>query len=296
MKKSKKFLLRLCSPGVVQTILLAVCSIAGLILVFTAGWNTTPLAYLVYVVSFYTLVVLAFAVFKGNLIKKSKAIMYNTRYGKEWMTDILFRTRLSLFLSLLINVTYAVLQLLAGLYYTSFWSGAVGIYYFIVCSARFTILRNFQKRGYHPKKDLRVYRFSGCLLFALNIAAAGMVIQIVSDGKGARYPGLMIYAMAAYAFYRITVSIIHVVKYRKLDNPVLSASKNLGLATALMAIFSLQTAMLAEFGGESALGQIITPATGTSVCVIILFMATFMIVQANRKIKQLNFEVNTPQT
>lgn len=188
-------------------------------------------------------------------------------------------------LSLAVNLIYAVFQLVSAILYSSLWCGAIAVYYMVICLARFLLLRHFRLSDEDPRGELKAFRFCGALLFTLNIGAVGIIVQIMLGRQGAQYPGHMIYGMAAYAFYRITVSIISVVQQRRLQSPALAASKALNFATALMAIFSLQTAMLAEFGESAFWESIMSVATGGAVCLIILCMAIFMIRWANRAMK-----------
>ena len=55
------------------------------------------------------------------------------------------------------------------------------------------------------------------------------------------------------------------------------------MSTALVSIFSLETAMLAQFGGENSesFRLVMTSLTGIGVSLIVLGMAVFMIVRAN---------------
>ncbi len=56
--------------------------------------------------------------------------------------------------------------------------------------------------------------------------------------------------------------------------------RNIGYADALVSLLSLQTALLAEFGGETQIPMFwANGLTGTAVCVMILLMGSYM----NRK-------------
>lgn len=193
----------------------------------------------------------------------------------------LWRTRWSL----AVNLVYAAFQLISAVLYTSVWCGAVAVYYIVICSVRFLLLRHFRRSDENPLRELKAFRFCGILLFALSIAVVGIIIQMVRDGQGAQYPGHMIYGMAAYAFYRIVTSIVSAWQQRKMYSPVLAASKALNLATALMAGFSLQNALLATFGENAAWESMMSIITGGAVCLIIFCMAIFMVCKANRALK-----------
>lgn len=77
--------------------------------------------------------------------------------------------------------------------------------------------------------------------------------------------------------------------YRKFKSPVLSAAKAVNLTTALVSIFSLETAMVNRFAEEDDLRfrEWMTAATALAVCMLVLAIAVFMVVQSGRKLKKL---------
>ncbi|GJM72550.1 hypothetical protein HMSSN036_47660 [Paenibacillus macerans] len=135
--------------------------------------------------------------------------------------------------------------------------------------------------------ELQRYRLTGRLLFALNIAMVGMIVQMIEKNKGIHSLGLSIYAFAFYAFYSLTVAIINMVKFRKMDHPILSAAKMLSVAGALMSILALQSAMMTQFGEDPLLRRYMNSVTGTGVSLIVIAMAIFMVVRANQALKKL---------
>ena len=96
--------------------------------------------------------------------------------------------------------------------------------------------------------------------------------------------------MATYSFYSIIIAIINVFKYRRHKSPVLSAAKAINLVAAMVSVLSLETAMLAQFGGNEAPGfrAVMTAATGGGVCTVVIAMAIFMIIKATRQLKIFN--------
>ena len=78
-------------------------------------------------------------------------------------------------------------------------------------------------------------------------------------------------------------------KYRKLKSPVYTAGKMLGLATALVSMLTLEKAMLATFGAgnDEQFRLIMTGATGAGVTILILGMAIYMVIVANKQIKKI---------
>ena len=119
---------------------------------------------------------------------------------------------------------------------------------------------------------------------------------MVHQNRGFVYPGLLIYAMAAYAFYAVTIAIVNIVKTRKHKSPILSAAKAINLVAAMVSILSLTTAMLSQFGGDDdpMFRRVMTAATGGGVCTIVIAMAIYMIVRATKNLKKIG--INNFQT
>ena len=63
--------------------------------------------------------------------------------------------------------------------------------------------------------DWRSYHYCGWLLLILNAAISGMVVQMIWQNRSYSYPGFIIYASAAYTFYRLTMAIIRTVDVYK---------------------------------------------------------------------------------
>lgn len=137
------------------------------------------------------------------------------------------------------------------------------------------------------RAELRRYRLCGIALLLMNLVLTGIVIFMVHQNRGYEYPGVLIYAMAAYAFYSIILATVNVVKFRKYRRPILSAAKAIYLVAAMVSILSLETAMLAQFGGndDPLFRKAMTGATGGGVCAIVLGMAVYMIVKSTQQLK-----------
>lgn len=88
---------------------------------------------------------------------------------------------------------------------------------------------------------------------------------------GKTYPGLTIYAAAAYAFYRIIMSTIHIWKANKQKSPLLMTIRKIGYMDACVSILILQTAMFASFAqGKEAFTKIMNGITGVAVSLMAL--------------------------
>lgn len=300
MGKCKEILRKIFFLPPLATIMVAIPSFAAVIYVLSEaleGWG----AYLSYAASAYALVISITALCRISGYLKSvrehmddypavKRIL-KLPFGERFLQDVRFRTEVSLYQGFFINLLYIVIKMVSGFYYHSLWFIALAIYYVLLASMRFMLLRRGRRKtGRKPEEEeLHRYRFCGIMLLLMNQALMGIVVFIVHRNQGYEYPGLLIYVMAAYSFYTVITASINLVKFRKHGSPVLSAAKVVNLVTAMMSILSLTTAMIAQFGGEDAaeFRRIMTGAVGGGVCMIVLGMAVFMIAKSTRQIKRL---------
>jgi hypothetical protein len=217
----------------------------------------------------------------------------NTRIGRKFFDSALFRSEISLQQGLVMNILYVVVKLVSGIMYKSVWLIAFGIYYLLLAVMRGSLVhyvRSAAARGKQMGEDIEGefhrYRMCGIVLLLLNQALACIVIYIVHKNQGMTYPGLLIYAIALYAFYAVIMAVINVIRFRRQGSPVHSAAKVINLTAALVSMLSLETAMLAQFGGDdSELRMIMTSISGGVVCTFVLAMAIYMIIRSTRYLK-----------
>ena len=298
MERVKNMLKRICCLPPLPTVCIAVPAFALVIYVLIREIDGA-LAYLAYVASAYGLILLVTG-FPGMVRSVRQGIanhpltrkVLSVPVSRRLVEDVTYRTKLSLYQGLVINVLYIAVKMASGVYYRSLWFVSLAVYYALLAVMRFALLYRIRAADEwaRRKTELRRYRLCGVVLLLMNQALAGIVMFMVHENRGYEYPGLLIYAMAAYSFYAITIAIVNVVKFRRHGSPVLSAAKAINLVAALVSMLSLETAMLAQFGGEDGphFRKLMTGAAGGGVCVIVLGMAAFMIAKSTRSIKQLN--------
>lgn len=264
---------------------------AGLLIhVFAGGLDGTPLAYAVYTFSAYALLIACTSV--PAALAMGRRIRQNEQIGR-FLSDYAFRTRMALRLGLLLNLAFAVFKFAAGCLYASYWLSALGFYYAVLALMRFFLLRRIRRSdaqpgAFDPIAPYRAYRLTGAMMFVLNAVMSVIIFQVIRDNRTYSYPGSFIYAFGAYAFYKITMAVVNLVRRRRQDDPLLSAARHLNLAVAMMSVFSLQTALLSAFGGEDgAFRLLINAASGAVICAGILFIAVMMVIRGNRAIRAL---------
>lgn len=287
MSRWREAATRLLRPGLGWLILLTLFCAPALGYIFYTGQKSSAIAYPVFVLSAYTLC--GWCAWVPWLVKRIRAAIYAHHLGRRYVTDLAFRGRLALHASTAVNLCYGLWKLGAGIYYRSLWFGAIAVYYLLLTAARALLLRSVRQKMPDMRREYRTARLCGVLLLTLTLALSAMTVQMVVGGRGYAYPGYFIFVMAGYAFYAVAFAVVNLVRFRKLNSPVLSASKVLGLATALVSMLSLQTAMFVAFGGEVQFQRLMNALTGGAVCLMIFGMAVLMTVSANAALKKQSF-------
>lgn len=286
MKRWRQILKALLYPPGGSMALLLPLSAAGLAAVFMRGLEETAFAYAVYAVSAYA--VAAAALRLVLLWKMGKALLHKNAFFHRCMPDLAFKAEASLRISLGVTLFYCVYKAAAGLYYRSAWLGSIAFCYIVLGIVRFLLLRHLRRGKGTPAQAFRQYRSCGYLLLVLTLALGIVGFYTVYEEKAVEYPGYMIYAAAGYAFYNLTMAVRGLIRYRKLQNPVYSASKALALAAAFVSMFFLQTSMFAAFGDGSVRQRYLNMGAGGCVFLLIAAMALFMIRRGGRSIQALS--------
>ena len=273
-------------------IMLILLPVATVFLVYAMIFMGTDsiAAYISYVLAFYTLTVWCCKIPK--LTRFFKIFKDKNKYARLWRDDARLRVNVSLYGSLMLNTAYAVFQLGLGFYHASFWYYSMAGYYISLAIMRFFLVQHTSrhKPGEKMQEELIKYRNCGVVFFVMNMALSVMIFFMVYWNRTFRHHEITTIAMAAYTFTSFTLAIINVVKYRKYNSPVFSASKAISLAAACVSMLTLESTMLTTFndGTLDILGrQIMLGASGGVVSVFIVAMAVFMIVQSSKKVKLL---------
>lgn len=262
----------------------AICApaAAALLTVSFVFFPDSPLAYFSYIFSAYALTVLVAAVISG--IKGVRERLLSRPLPGRLLSDVQYRTVLSIYASCAVNILFVILKAVSAVLYFSLWEAGIFAYYLVLSLMRFFLIYTL-RRDSSVRSEWISYRRIGVLMLLLNAAMGGIITQMILYDRSYSYHGFMIYASAAYTFYLLTISVINIFKFRKLNSPALSASKALNLTGALMSVMSLQTAMIAQFGSESFPRRGANALTGFCVVLFTLITAVYMILRSNRALK-----------
>ena len=287
----KKIGKKLLFPPIWVMVLLTLFTAVTVPYVLIKNLSMSVLAYAVYVVAFYTVVVVT--VFCVMVLPKRyqqiKQKIYDNPLGNRYMTDRAFRTKVSLYTSLGVNLLYVGINLLSYWMNRSWWFVVLACYYVILSLMRFLLVGYVRRNeiGSSVLGEWKRARMCAFILLLVNLSLSGAVLMILYQNRGHDYPGMLIYVMAAYTFYSTVHAIVDIVKYRKLGSPVMSTSKIVSLSAALVSMLNLETAMFAQFGGDMTVQskRIFIAATGAGVSVIVVTMSVLLIVRATKEIR-----------
>ncbi len=198
------------------------------------------------------------------------------------MRDENRRTQLMLTAALCSNLIYAAVKLVSGFALGSTWLAALGVYYAALAVTRFSLLRAI--RGRMEADGLSAYRKTALLLLALTLTMSALFAQMTGHGAVFSYPGMLIYAMAAYAFSKIISAAVNLVRRRKEENLALAAARCVSFAAALMSMLALQSALIHRFGnGAADFAGIMTGAGGAAVMIALISLSALMLRRASRR-------------
>lgn len=302
MQKAKMMLVRLLYSPRWVVCLVPPAVFAALIFIFAAKRTESALAYPVYCMSAYSLVIWVARLPRLMIrVRQSKAVLLRqsrllqklsgSAFGSRYLNDLAFRGSVSIYQGVAVNFLHMVFRIVAGIRYASVWFVSMSVYYLVLGVLRTFLIYSYRRREANGLDfECRCYRRTAWLLFLLNIPMGGMIVLMVRTNSGFSYPGYVIYLSALYTFYIMIVSIVNLVKFRKIGSPILSAAKVLNLVSALMSVLGLQTAMISRFSSNGeGYRKMMNAITGGCVYAAVVVIAVYMLVHAagnRRKVQQ----------
>ncbi len=236
-------------------------------------WLSSPLMVLAYII--YAIAMLSLSLSAYLIIFKARAFKQNTidtlkkyEFTKRLLENYDFRTLTFALANLLISLFYTIYNAVVAVMNSSLWLGIFAFYYILFSALRGTAMHSDgTDRG--AKRTERVF-------LGVSLALPVVILFAIRDSAYVTYPGITIYVSASYTFFKLTMAIINVVKALKRENRKVSLIRNINLADAAVAIFTLQIALLNTFSGNVGSG-IYNFLTGMAVCLFIIGMGVYMV-------------------
>jgi len=244
-----------------------------------------------YIFAMYTLTIWCCRI--PDLLRFFHTFKQENKYARRWQEDTGLRVNVSLYGTLAWNSAYALLQLGLGIWHQTFWFCSLSGYYVSLAVMRFFLVRHTRryKPGALMREELRKYRACGIVFLVMNLALALMIFFMVYWSSTFHHHEITSIALAAYTFASLTLAIVNMVKYRKYNSPVYSASKAISLASACVSMLTLEATMLTTFGGGTMMlshRRLMLGLSGAAISVFIITMAIYMIVKGTKKLKRMN--------
>jgi len=300
MNKLKKIWQKLLAPSALimaVTLVLSAIIIAAALVVVISGYDGV-LAYILYA---FSAIMLTYSVYVIVLVapKIKRAILLmlkKHKFTNELLENFGFRKLIFAIVSFTFNILYALMHAVFAIISKSVWLGALAIYYIALSAIRGGAVsvcgRTRGKTDYSVKLgQIKSYKNCGLYLVLLNFALMGALVQMVVKNQGFMYAGYLIYVMAAYTFYKLTFSIIHLFKLKSTDDYAVRAINNIGLANSLVSIFALQTAMFAAFGAGLNT-RAANAATGGAISIGIILIGIYMLIKGKKELKKIKEKTN----
>ncbi|MBR2346513.1 MAG: hypothetical protein IKA68_02795, partial [Clostridia bacterium] len=142
--------------------------------------------------------------------------------------------------------------------------------------------------GEKRRAELIKYRACGWIFLVMNLALAVIIFFMLYWNRTFEHHMITAIAMAAYTFTSFTMAIVNVVKYRKYNSPVFSATKAISFASACVSILTLTSTLLTTFsdGTMDAFSEkMMLGGVGVAVSVVVLIMAIGMIINGTKNLK-----------
>lgn len=295
MKKLFKKFLRPKGALLVLTYVLTVVFITAAILMLFVEYEGTPLEILAYTSFGLAAVSLAYSVYTiviyaPGLKDRVYNLLMSNRLSRTVMENWGFRTILTSIFAFAMSIFNSVLNAYLGISERSIWFGALAAYYIFLALMRSGLLIYHRtKKDYETEGLTRAKRYMLCgiLLLILNAALSSAIAQMIFDDRGFSYKDWLIFAFAAYAFYKIIMAVRNAIKARRQDDLTIQAIREINLVDAAVSILALQTALLHTFGDGSIDISLFNTLTGSAVSIFSVGLSIMMIVRGHKTIKEL---------
>ena len=279
MKERVKMLMkRMLLPNAIVLGCAILVSAFSLFWVFYYRNEESPLSYVVYVFSFYTLSVTTYRVvliLRGFSIRKEKEKLGELHpILRRYFQASRFHFLLNFSLSLPLNILYAVLKTLYGIYIHSNWVLQNGVYYFLLTVMRVAVTYGAIKGG---EKEKFALKSTALILSLSSIHYFHMVMEMYYNASFPHYPGYMVYLASLYSFVKVGSAIKGFVSKKGVYTPALKAGTVLKVCHAFVSLIFMESGMLNIFGSGSQEEKLILLLSGSVVALMVLLSGPLLL-------------------
>ena len=301
LEKLKKIFFKITYPSLTSILL------TGIVLVFVVtstvfmlsieyeGTILEPFAYCAFGLSAIGFAyIISVSVIGAPIIKKKVIVFFEGReFTRRLIRDWGYRTVLTSTVAFAMSIINSVFNAYLGISEKSIWFGALSAYYIFLALMRSGLLIYHRtRRDYENEAIIRARKYTRCgiLLLILNAALSSAIAQMIFDDRAFEYKDWLIYAFAAYAFYKVIMSVINIVRARRQNDLTIQAIRELNLVDAAVSILALQTALLHTFSDGSVDISLFNTLTGCFVSAFALTLSIYMIIKGRKTVKELRIK------
>lgn len=253
--------------------------------VFAFGNQSHPLAYVAYACSAYLLAVACVWVACDVPSKRVASLVRKSDFGTLLLDDADFRRQVFVFCGIIVDVLWAVGNLVLGVWWTSVWFITFGVYYLTFGLMRCALFINLRSgTSCTEREQARTARVCGCLLTASVFVLSGMVTLSMTGDGSICYDEITVIAVAVFTFYSLISSLAGFVRLRAHENMLVVTNCRVNLAIALVSLFTLEIGMFSAFAtADDALLVFVMPiVTGACIALALCALGIVTVVKANR--------------
>lgn len=234
------------------------------------------------------------------MIKKTFFKITDKLFGKSQIyqkskVDYYSRVYLFSILGITVNIAFFILNTIYSAKYTSLWYGAFAAYYFLLTIQKllvFIIYHHIWNKYKDDKQKLdkeecKIYIANGIWFIPIAITLAVIESFMITTNTPTEKSMVMAIASAAYAFYKITVAIINLVKAKKSNNKIIQTIRNIGLVDAFTSMLVLEVCMIPTFGTMDYDMLILVGASSVVVFLLTIIISFVMILSGFKKLHKI---------
>ena len=183
--------------------------------------------------------------------------------------------------SFYINLIFALFSCILGIISNSIWFLTVGAYYIILSVMKVSVIAFSSK---NKKNEVFIMKFTGIMIFVLSVILCMIVYMTILHEKATKHHEIVMITIALYAFTKLTLAIIGVVKCRKDNSPYKKTLQSIAFTDSIVSIYSLQRSMLVSFEGtEPSDITLMNTLSGIGMCIIVIFIGLNLINGGKKK-------------
>lgn len=229
-----------------------------------------------------------------DLIRGFRFLIESNAVTRKFFHDAGYQVVFTTIFSMGINLAYMIYNAVWGILNHSPWFITLAVYYSFLGGIRAYSM--YKKRKAESaederkarQKELLVMRRDGIFLLLITIDLMGMILLTITEDTVEASSAIHAITIAFFTFYKIGAAVSNMIKVKRLNSPILTAVRNIGLADALVSLLSLQAVMLVsmETAGNRHFINVMNGSTGLAVFGVIFLLGVWMIWNAGKKLKQ----------